>query len=80
MPKTILSEKGQLTIPKSVRDKVGLKPKDRVNILVRDGAIVLLPVKDILDLQGVVKAGKGQDLDTIRQETMKKATKEWANE
>jgi antitoxin PrlF len=80
MSNAIITEKGQLTIPKAVREKVGLKAKDRINILVRDGVIVLLPVKDILDLQGIIKVKGPQDIDHVRQTTMKEKTKEWAHE
>ena len=44
MLSTRLSSKGQLVIPKSVRDILGLETGTRFQVLVQDGKIVLEPV------------------------------------
>jgi AbrB family looped-hinge helix DNA binding protein len=52
--------KGQATIPKAIRDHLGLKPGDRVKFFVHpDGSVALLPKRPVSALRGVVK-GKGR--------------------
>lgn len=38
--KTIISEKGQITIPKKVRDMLGLAPGTEIDITAREGRLV----------------------------------------
>lgn len=40
MPRGTVTSKGRVTIPKSVRDALNLRPGDRIDFGVRDGAIV----------------------------------------
>jgi len=49
-----LTSKGQITLPKSVRDALGLKEGDRVLFRVLEGRAVLAKVEDFLDLAGSV--------------------------
>ena len=49
--------KGQATIPKPIRDHLGLKPGDRVKFFVHpDGTVVLLPKLPATALRGIVKS------------------------
>ncbi len=51
-----ITVKGQATIPKAIRDHLGLKPGDRVKFFIHpDGHVVLLPKRPITDLFGCVK-------------------------
>jgi antitoxin PrlF len=51
-----LTVKGQTTIPKPIRDHLGLKPGDKVKYFVRaDGAVTILPVVPIDALRGFIK-------------------------
>lgn len=43
MPVTRLSSKGQLVLPKPVRDALGLQPGDELWIEVEDGSIRIVP-------------------------------------
>jgi AbrB family looped-hinge helix DNA binding protein len=53
-----ITAKGQATIPKAVRDHLGLKPGDRVKFFFHpDGSVVLLPKLPVSALRGIVKAG-----------------------
>lgn len=54
VPATMTS-KGQVTLPKSVREALGLKQGDRVLFRVLDGRAVLAKVEDFLDLAGSVR-------------------------
>lgn len=51
-----LSTKGQLVIPKVIRDRLGLHPGDRVDFVVQDnGDVVIRPVVvDVLELEGML--------------------------
>ncbi|MBI4043392.1 MAG: AbrB/MazE/SpoVT family DNA-binding domain-containing protein [Candidatus Diapherotrites archaeon] len=41
MSVTVMGERGQITIPKNIRDKEGLKPKDKVVVAIEDNRIIL---------------------------------------
>jgi len=43
MATTTMTSKGQMTLPKDVRDDLGLKPGDKLDIVKQDGKYVLLP-------------------------------------
>jgi antitoxin PrlF len=50
-----ITAKGQTTIPKAVRDHLGLKPGDRVKFFIHpDGSVVLLPKLPASALRGIV--------------------------
>jgi AbrB family looped-hinge helix DNA binding protein len=50
-----ITVKGQATIPKAIRDHLGLKPGDRVKFFVHpDGTVVLLPKLPVTALKGMV--------------------------
>lgn len=54
MPKMlILSPKGQITLPKEMRDEIGIKAGDEVVFTVADGQIIMTPKSiDFNDLAG----------------------------
>jgi len=55
-----LTIKGQATIPKPIREHLGLKPGDRVKFFVHpDGSVVLLPKRPASILRGTVKGRRG---------------------
>ncbi len=56
MPSATLTSKGQVTIPKTVRDELGLREGDRVAFRVLDdGTVVVEPETiDLLDLAGAL--------------------------
>lgn len=45
--------KGQIVIPKAVRDKVGLKPWDNIVVLLKDGKYIWLAKND--DMTAIMK-------------------------
>lgn len=58
---SVMTSKGQVTIPKEVRDILHLKPSDKVIITVEKGHAVLKPVHgNILDIGGSIKIPKGE--------------------
>jgi antitoxin PrlF len=56
MSEAKMTSKGQITVPKDVRQKLGLKPGDRVRFIVEgDGRVRILPAKrDISELIGIL--------------------------
>jgi AbrB family looped-hinge helix DNA binding protein len=51
-----LTSKGQITIPKAVRQHLRVKPGDRVKIFIHpDGTVVLLPKVPVTVLRGILK-------------------------
>ena len=51
-----LTSKGQTTIPKEIRDKLGMKPGDRMTFTLMSDATVVMRVKNksIFDLAGAL--------------------------
>ncbi len=55
-----VTSKGQVTIPKEIRDLLRIHANDKVDFVLDGERVVLIPVKTLLDLRGAVPAaGKG---------------------
>ena len=55
MLQSIITRKGQTTIPKKIREFLNLKPNDKLYYIVEDMKVVLKPIHgDILQLKGSV--------------------------
>ena len=56
MPRATLTSKGQLTLPKVIRDRLRLAAGDQVDFVVRDdGTVVLRPTTvDVKELKGLL--------------------------
>lgn len=61
MPSATMTSKGQMTLPKEVRDDLGLQPGDRVDIVKQDGVYVLrarnVPITQLAGMLGKAPAG-----------------------
>ncbi len=71
MHRVVISEKGQICIPASLRQRFGLQKGDRLVVEESDGAIVLrpLPRHPLLALRGKLKgAGDEKLTDLLLQE------------
>ncbi|MBX5468206.1 MAG: AbrB/MazE/SpoVT family DNA-binding domain-containing protein [Firmicutes bacterium] len=62
--------KGQVVIPKALRDRLGIAPGDHVVFDVEDGKAVLMPVRarTASDLLGVLRTGRPLDLEAARRD------------
>ena len=75
---TVVGERGQITIPKAIREKEGLKTKDKVIVKIEGNRIVVEKTlskkeNEKLMIEGYKKtAKKGQEIE----EEMKYASKE----
>lgn len=82
MSTSILTKKGQTTIPKNVRAALGLEPNDRILYVIEGAKVTLKPLKgNILDLRGSVPTkDKPLDFEKIRTETRKKIARKVVEE
>jgi AbrB family looped-hinge helix DNA binding protein len=56
MQPATVTAKGQVTIPKAIREHLGLKPSAKVKFFIgHDGRVFVLPVRPISELRGMVK-------------------------
>lgn len=65
--RTNITQKGQVTIPKPIRDELRLKPNIQVIISYEDKSLKIRPSQTILDLAGVFKPKKVISALTLRQ-------------
>jgi len=76
-----VSSKGQVTIPKPVREQLGLKPGSQVVFVVRDDRVELEPMKgSILEWYGAISVEGPQDFKAVREQTMAIVAEEVAHE
>ena len=64
---TTVTQKGQITLPKNLRDKFKITPYDRVVISHGKRFIKVSPTHDILDLAGTFKPKKGLSVMAARE-------------
>ena len=72
MPISVITSKGQTTIPKTVRDSLHLKPKDKLLYIVEGDHAIVRPLHgSLLGLKGIFKGVvKGPiDFKKLREET-----------
>lgn len=77
MNQSIITQKGQTTIPKEIRDFLNLKPNDRLFYFLEENKVILKPIHgNILELRGSVSSKeKNIDFDKIRNITRKRISK-----
>ena len=76
MTTTTLTSKGQLTLPKAIRDRLHLRVGDRLEVTLReDGVILMEPVTvDVSQLKGILPA----PASPVSLETMEEAIRQRA--
>ena len=62
-----VTSKTMVTIPSSIRRKYGIKEGDKVQFLEVDGAIMMIPVKSLSEMQGMDKAHSKTLLEGVRE-------------
>lgn len=71
MEKTKITSKGQVTIPKAVRDQMGLRPGDEIEFVRDDGSFKLQKViaeSPFDEWVGYLKEWAGYDVDEMIEE------------
>jgi antitoxin PrlF len=58
VPKATITYKGQITLPKAVREQLGVRPGDRVSFReIEGGAIVVeADTVDLMELKGILRS------------------------
>lgn len=64
MPAVTVSPKYQVVIPKEVRESLGLRPGQLVEVVMYDGRFEFVPVRPIQELRGFLR---GIDTDVPRE-------------
>ncbi len=65
---TKVGRRGQITIPKKVREWLDISEGDRVIFLREHDEVKIKPIKrTLLDLRGVIPVSEPQDFEAIRQ-------------
>jgi len=62
MPQTVVSSKYQIVIPKEVRTKFALEKGQVLQVVVRNGVIMLVPDRPLAELRGFVKGMESSEL------------------
>ncbi len=76
MIESSVTKKGQTTLPKPVRESLGLQAGDRVRYVIADGEVRLLPVRPISRLFGALR----NDGSAVTLEEMEQAVADGAYE
>jgi AbrB family looped-hinge helix DNA binding protein len=79
MPISVLTSKGQITIPKLVRKALNLRPSEKVIIVVEGNQAIIQRLKgNLLDIGGSVKIVDRErpiDFKKVREEVKKRVAK-----
>lgn len=61
---TTISSKYQVVIPKPVRERLNLKPKQKLTVIEKDKMLILIPRASLDDLRGIAV---GAEIDNYRE-------------
>jgi antitoxin PrlF len=79
MPISVLTSKGQMTIPKEVRKALNLGPSEKVIIMVEGNQAIIKPLKgNLLDMGGSLRIPEKEkpiDFKKVREEVKKRTAK-----
>lgn len=63
-----VGSKGEIVIPKEIREKHGIKPKQKVEIMTTKNGILIIPLaKDIGELRGLFGKGGVKNIKKIEE-------------
>ncbi len=75
-----ITQKGQVTIPKKIRDTLNLNANDQVVFVLRGDDVIIKPVRDVLKIRGTVENKEDQNYVEERKKTREKTAERIANE
>ena len=74
-----VGRRGQITLPSTIRRRIGLQEGDRIAVLTQGDQLILRPItRTLLDLRGSVPAAAPQDFNAIRQQVIEAQVKKVA--
>jgi AbrB family looped-hinge helix DNA binding protein len=77
MPATKIGRRGQITLPKKVRQWLDISEGDRVIFLREGDDVKIKPIRrTLLDLRGVIPVSGPQDFEVIRRKVISERAKE----
>lgn len=56
-----ISSKYQVVIPKPIRERLNLKPKQKLTVIEKDRMLILIPQISLDDLRGIAAGAKTDD-------------------
>ena len=59
--KTTISSKFQVVIPKPVRERLHLKPKQKLTVIEKDNMLIMIPSTSLDSLRGIASGAKTDD-------------------
>ena len=62
MDEVTVSSKYQVVIPKRVRERMGLKPGQKLMVIEKGGIISLVPVRELNELRGIARGANTEGL------------------
>jgi AbrB family looped-hinge helix DNA binding protein len=75
-----IGRRGQITLPRTIRQRLGLQEGDRVAFVRRGNEILLQPLnRTLLDLRGSVPVSEPQDFSAIRRQVVQDHARKVAN-
>lgn len=82
MPTARLTQKGQATIPKNIRDFLGIKPRDVIRFEISGDEVIIRPTqKTILDFKGAFRLDIPiKDFGKLREQVKKKVSEKIAGQ
>jgi AbrB family looped-hinge helix DNA binding protein len=80
--KVKVRDKGQMTLPKEIREEIGLEVGESLSVLVIDGEIRMRPVKGVVErtagmFSEYAKANRGKSIEQILAEEKDAIAKGW---
>ena len=58
---TTISSKYQVVIPKPARERLNLKPKQKLTVIEKDRMVILIPHASLESLRGIAKGARTDD-------------------
>ena len=76
-----VSSKGQLVLPKAIRETLGVKPGDKIVLVARQGRVELhVYSSDIMRWYGALAVDDIQDWDAVKSDTARRRAEEVVRE
>ncbi len=71
-----ITSKGQVTVPKKIRNDLNVSAGDVIQFVKKGDDVVIKPIKTLLDLKGIIKTDrKLDDWETARKKAVEYVTK-----